>query len=155
MLEWAYPPLSGHPGVLTPKIAVGRPELNSRSSVGRPDLLPLNFSLTLRTFSTSFEVHQPRNRWFPTVVSTLDRMIVAPESASQAILKGKECSYIPTGVQRNVCKVSHHLKVPLCSQECSDNTDIYTTYHGGGLDVRCMVWSLTILWYTFSVVSIC
>ena len=29
--------LSGRPGVLTPKIAVGRPELHSRSSVGRPD----------------------------------------------------------------------------------------------------------------------
>ena len=51
--------LSGRPGVLTLKIAVGRPELHSRSSVGRPDLLPLNLSLTLRPFSTSFEVHQP------------------------------------------------------------------------------------------------
>ena len=27
--------------------------------------------------------------------TSLDRVIVAPESASQAILKGKECSYIP------------------------------------------------------------
>ena len=51
--------LSGRPGVMTPKIAVGRPELHSRSSVGRPDLLPLNLSLTLKTFSTCFEVHQP------------------------------------------------------------------------------------------------
>ena len=51
--------LNGRPGVLTPKIAIGRPELNSRASVGRPDLIPLNMSLTLRTFSTSFEVHQP------------------------------------------------------------------------------------------------
>ena len=52
---------SGRPGVRTPKIAVGRPELHSRSSVGRPDLLPLNLSMTLRTFSTCFEVHQPSN----------------------------------------------------------------------------------------------
>ena len=29
--------LSGRPGVLTPKIAVGRPELHTRSSVRRPD----------------------------------------------------------------------------------------------------------------------
>ena len=49
-----------------------------------------------------------QNRWFPTLVSPLEKVIVVPESASQAILKGKECSKSPTIVQRNVCKVSHH-----------------------------------------------
>ena len=71
-----------------------------------------------------------------------------PELASKAILKGKECSKSPTIVQRNVCKVAHHLQVPLGSQECKDNSN-NTPQYGGELGVICMVWSHTILWYIF------
>ena len=84
--------LSGRPGVLTPKIAVGRPELHSRSSVGRPDLLPLNLSLTFENFfhlfwsASTFKIDGFQH-YFPPLI----RVIVVPESASQAILKGKEC----------------------------------------------------------------
>ena len=43
----------------------------------------------------------------------------------------------------------------LCAVRSAMTTLIHTPLYGGGLDMKRMVWSLTILWYIFSVVSIC
>ena len=49
----------------------------------------------------------------------------------------------------------HTIKRYLCEVRSAMTTLINTPLYGGGLNVKCMVRSLTILWYIFSVVSIC
>ena len=96
-----------------------------------------------------------QNRRFPTLVFTLWKgdysagIGISSHPQRQGMLK------IPYHCTEECLQGVTPQKRYLCAVRSAMATLINTPYYGGGLDVRIMVWSLTILWYIFSVVSIC
>ena len=98
-----------------------------------------------------------QNGQFPTLVFTLWKGDCSAGIGMSSHPQRQGMSKIPCHCTEECLQgvTPHDHERYLCAVRSAMTTLIHTPHYGGGLDVRCMVWSLTILWYIFSVVSIC
>ena len=113
--------LCSGPGILMPKIAVRRPELHSLS-VGCPDLIPLNLSLTLNNFPPCKGIYL-KNWWFPALVSTPE---MGDFSAGICISKARNVQN-PLPLYRGMsARCQHHQEASLCNFRSAMTTQTNT-----------------------------